>query len=117
MRRSVVLELVRSTIDSVLDAVPLFADEGSHHARRVDWSTRENLRGPQDGETTLVVCADGFEPEGDDCDALVLVEAYKAGWKRFIVYGLKGQRFHGCGFGPDTGRLHQPANNFDSGDP
>jgi glutamate synthase domain-containing protein 3 len=31
-----------------------------------------------------------------------MVKAYELGWKRFIVYGLRGHRFIGCGFGPDT---------------
>jgi glutamate synthase domain-containing protein 3 len=30
-------------------------------------------------------------------------EAFFRGWRRFIVFGLRGQRFHGCGFGPDSG--------------
>jgi glutamate synthase domain-containing protein 3 len=30
------------------------------------------------------------------------VSAYELGWKKFIIYGLKGQRFTGCGFGPET---------------
>jgi glutamate synthase domain-containing protein 3 len=29
-----------------------------------------------------------------------MTEAYFRGWRRFIVFGLRGQRFHGCGFGP-----------------
>jgi formylmethanofuran dehydrogenase subunit C len=32
-----------------------------------------------------------------------MAEAFFRGWRRFIVFGLKGQRFHGCGFGPDSG--------------
>jgi glutamate synthase domain-containing protein 3 len=31
-----------------------------------------------------------------------LVKAYQLGWKRFIVHGLVGQRFQGCGFGSET---------------
>jgi glutamate synthase domain-containing protein 3 len=31
-----------------------------------------------------------------------LVSAYEKKWKRFIIYGLKGQRFHGCGLGAET---------------
>ena len=27
------------------------------------------------------------------------------GWRRFIVYNLSGQRFHGCGFGPDSEKI------------
>ena len=29
-------------------------------------------------------------------------QAYQTGWKRFIVYRLRGQRFHGVGLGPAT---------------
>jgi glutamate synthase domain-containing protein 3 len=32
-----------------------------------------------------------------------MAEAFFRGWRRFIVFGLRGQRFHGCGFGPDSG--------------
>ena len=31
-----------------------------------------------------------------------MYKAYKLGWKRFIVYKYRGQRFTGCGFGPAT---------------
>jgi len=31
---------------------------------------------PQENETTLVIDAALFPPEGDDCDAALLVEAY-----------------------------------------
>jgi glutamate synthase domain-containing protein 3 len=33
---------------------------------------------------------------------VLAVKAHELGWQRFIVYGLKGQRFHGCGFGPKS---------------
>jgi glutamate synthase domain-containing protein 3 len=32
-----------------------------------------------------------------------MAEAYHRGWRRFIIFGLRGQRFHGCGFGPSSG--------------
>ena len=43
-----------------------------------------------------------FPPEGDDCDARLIVAAYQLGWKRFIAYGYKGQRFTGCGLSQDS---------------
>ncbi len=43
-----------------------------------------------------------FEPEGDLCDAVLIVAAYKLGWRKFIVYKYRGQRFTGCGFGAAT---------------
>jgi glutamate synthase domain-containing protein 3 len=68
----------------------------------VDWSTRHLLAGPQGVEDTLVIHAREFPPEGDDCDARLICEAYFRGWNRFIVYGCKGQRFTGNGLGPNT---------------
>jgi glutamate synthase domain-containing protein 3 len=68
----------------------------------VDFSTRDQLAAPQREEGTLVVYSRDFPPEGDECDALLMAQAFRLGWKRFIVYGLKGQRFTGCSFGPAT---------------
>jgi glutamate synthase domain-containing protein 3 len=45
----------------------------------------------------LVLDAAGFPPEGNDCDAWLVGEAYRLGWRRFIGYNYKGQRFLGCG--------------------
>ena len=50
-----------------------------------DGETRDLLRGPEAGEKVLVVYAREFEPEGDDCDARLLCEAYFKGWKQFII--------------------------------
>jgi len=46
-----------------------------------------------------VICARGFQAEGEDCDSRVLVRGYRQGWRSFIVYGLAGQRFTACGLG------------------
>jgi len=105
MRRSVVLHLVRSSLDGIFDSMPPVAARGSSRYARIDWDSRDDLRVPEAGEEVLVVCARGFPPEGDDCDARLGVRAFELGWRRIIVYGLQGQRFHGCGFGPRTAGL------------
>ncbi len=102
MKASMVLEIVHGTIHKILDRLPAIGSGPAGRCKRIDWSSREQLVGPTTAETTLVIFARDFPPEGPDCDALLAVAAYKAGWRRFIVYGLKGQRFHGCGFGPKT---------------
>jgi glutamate synthase domain-containing protein 1/glutamate synthase domain-containing protein 3 len=71
--------------------------------RFIDWETRGFFRGPDYDEKVLVIDASLFPPEGDDCDSRLMAEAFFRGWRRFIVFGLRGQRFHGCGFGPETG--------------
>ena len=99
LKRSVLVRQIRETMDALLDAVPSVRANGSSSARRVDWQTRDSLRAPGTGERTLVICARGFQPEGEDCDSRVLVGGYRLGWRNFIVYGLGGQRFTGCGLG------------------
>jgi glutamate synthase domain-containing protein 1/glutamate synthase domain-containing protein 3 len=108
MKRSAVLQIVRKAINNVLDGVPPIAQDGPGRPasrvprRRIELSTRDDLRPPRAGETTLVIFAEGFPPEGDQCDARLAVRAYQLGWRRLIVYGLRGQRFTGCGLGPKT---------------
>ena len=101
LRRSAMLQVLRESLNAVFDSIPLLKDGPGRYAR-IDWETRGVLRPPQGDEETLVIYARSFPPEGDDCDARLLAEAYDLGWKKFIVYGLCGQRFHGCGLGPDT---------------
>jgi glutamate synthase domain-containing protein 3 len=70
--------------------------------RLIDFLTRDKLRGPRENETTLVIDSAGFPPEGADCDAALLVDAYMKGWRHFISFNCIGQRYVGCGLGPET---------------
>ena len=49
-----------------------------------------------------MIDAAGFPAEGDDCDAALLVDAFMLGWRRFICFNCIGQRYTGCGLGPET---------------
>jgi len=99
-RRSSVLEILRAGLDRIFDEVPPLAAGAPSAMRRVDLATRGALRAPLTGETALVVDATGFEPEGEACDARLEEEAHRLGWRRFIVYRLRGQRFTACALGP-----------------
>jgi len=101
-KRSVVLQIIRRTIDSILKSVPSITDNSATHIRHIDWDTRDKIKAPKATETTLVICTSNFPSEGQECDARLMVQAYELGWKRFIVYGLRGHRFTGCGFGSNT---------------
>jgi glutamate synthase domain-containing protein 1/glutamate synthase domain-containing protein 3 len=101
-RRATVVWVVEKMLEALFDTAPLFGEPASRFWRRVNWETRERLVAPRAGEEVLAIDAQDFPPEGDDCDAVLLRKAYQAGWKRFIVYRLRGQRFHGAGLGPDT---------------
>jgi len=107
-RRSIV-QMVSKTLEAIfrnfpsLDQnAPGFPDQKSGY-RLIDWETRQFFRGPSYEEKVLIIDASLFPPEGDWCDSRLMAEAFFRGWRRFIVFGLRGQRFHGCGFGPDSG--------------
>ena len=108
-RRSSVLRVVDESLAALFESAVPFGNPNSLSAagrstpyRRIDWDTRGWLASPAPGEETLVVNVEGFPPEGADCDALLVRRAYEMGWRRFICYGYRGQRFAGCGLGPDS---------------
>ncbi|MDI6773890.1 MAG: glutamate synthase [Verrucomicrobiota bacterium] len=102
LRRSAVIEIARRGIDALLDGAPAIGAKGRSSVRRIEWRARNSLRAPKAGETTLIINAEAFPAEGDDCDARLAVRAYRLGWKHLIVYRLRGQRFTGCGLGPGS---------------
>ena len=98
-----ILQLVHQRVEYLLRGVaPLAAGRNGSTHRFVDWESRDSLREPYGSEEVLVIDASLFPPEGDQCDSRLMVNAYHLGWQRFIVFGLRGQRFHGCGFGANT---------------
>ncbi len=101
-RRATVIWVVDKCLEELFDTAPLFGEPASRFWRRVNWDSHKSLAAPRAGEELLLIDAQGFPPEGDDCDAVLLRKAYQSGWKRFIVYRLRGQRFHGAGLGPET---------------
>ena len=102
-KRRSILQILSRTLDTIFRNFPtLENDSGKGSYRLIDWESRQFFRGPSYQEKVLVIDASLFPPEGDNCDSRLMAEAFLRGWRRFIVFGLKGQRFHGCGLGPDT---------------
>ena len=99
-----IIHIVRSELDRLFKGLPKLdlniAGETAY--RLVDYPTRGALRAPSGSKRTLVIDASGFAAEGEDCDAALLRNAYMKGWRKFITFGCRGQRFIGCGLGPDT---------------
>lgn len=102
-KRAWVLHIVRDSLTGLFDSVPRLSPETSDSLyARIDWSRRKSIRVPQGKEKILVINAEKFPPEGDDCDARLIVKAFQLGWKQFIVYGYKGQRFCASGLAQNT---------------
>ena len=102
IKRSSVQHVLKINLDEILSATPMITEKTMSQFSRIDFNTRGILRAPQQNNQILVIDAEHFEPEGDNCDAVTIVNAYKLGWRRFIIYKYRGQRFTGCGCGPAT---------------
>jgi len=103
-KRRSILQMVNQTLETIFRHFPSLMIEDEKGAYRlVDWESRRFFRGPVYNEKVMIIDGSFFPPEGDNCDSRLMSEAYFRGWRRFIVFGLKGQRFHGCGFGTDSG--------------
>jgi len=104
-KRSSVLTILRQGLQRIFEAQPLCDQPAQRWHCRVTWDTRAKLRGPQRDETTLLIDARGFSPEGADCDAALAKQAYELGWRHLVHYNTRGTRFHAVGFGPATDGL------------
>jgi glutamate synthase domain-containing protein 1 len=102
IKRSSLQHVLKIALDEIFDAMPMITETSQSLFSRINYANRDQLRTPKNNEKVLIVDAEQFEPEGDNCDAVMIVKAFKLGWKRFIVYKYRGQRFTGCGFGPAT---------------
>lgn len=104
-KRSHIFHLLRSELSRLFQSSPRLdqdKDVPDNSYRLIDFDSRVALRAPKQNETTLVINAFGFPPEGDQSDASLLMDAYMKGWRRFITFGCVGQRYIGNGLGPET---------------
>jgi len=104
-KRSSVQTILRNGLEKIFEAQPTCDQPPSGTHLRVAWETREKLRGPEADEKTLLINAQGFSPEGENCDAVISRKAYELGWRHHVHYNSRGTRFHAVGFGPDTDGL------------
>jgi glutamate synthase domain-containing protein 1/glutamate synthase domain-containing protein 3 len=101
-KRSAVLSILRRFLTEIFSGTPTLDQRIHGIYGYIDWASRSGLRPPAADETILVLNAKEFPPEGEDCDARLICEAYQLGWKRFICFGYRGQRFTGCGLSSDS---------------
>jgi len=102
-RRRSILQQITSALNSIFREIPVINDENSETIfRRIDFKTRPSLRGPKRSEQVLAVDAGLFQSEGEYAFSRIVSDAYALGWRQYICFGQRGQRFLGCGLGPDT---------------
>jgi len=102
-KRGSILQLLDEALGETFSSIPIL--NGVSLCSRLDWQNRKQLRPPSSSDQRLVIDGLDFPVEGDDSVARFAVEAYQHGWKRLVLYNLRGHRFIGNGLGPRTNDL------------
>ncbi len=102
-KTSHIIYIIRDALYMLFRSTPGLREEDTQSTPRlINYDTRDTLRPPRQNEKMLIIDASLFPPEGSNCDAALLVDAYMKGWRHFICFDCRGQRFIGCGLGPET---------------
>ncbi|MCP8321143.1 MAG: glutamate synthase [archaeon] len=99
-RRSLILTEIQQELNEIFSSTPRIGSNSNYQF--VDWQNRHLLQSPQHSNQILIIDMEDFPPEGLDSASRILLTAYNVGWKKIIAYGLRGQRFLGCGLGPKS---------------
>lgn len=102
-KRNYVLYILREGLRKIFNNLPkLDSKEKVGEYRLIDYSTKDFLQPPDSNESTLVIDAKEFPAEGDHSTGALLMDGYLKGWRHFICFNCIGQRFIGCGLGPQS---------------
>jgi hypothetical protein len=63
----------------------------------IDWENRSILSSPQNRQKYLVINCREFPSIGPESISRFVVAAHELGWKKFITFGWRGQKFRWCG--------------------
>jgi hypothetical protein len=97
MKRSALLSLADAGLAAVVDGVRREPSPG--HVWAGGGAPLPKVRDP---EVVVVLDARGFPSEGESSLSRAVVDLYRRGARRFLVANSRGQRFIGCGLGPDS---------------
>ena len=97
MRRSSLLDLLHKSLNEIVQTIAK-----TPSALYTFLSYNGIYPKPASENQTLIIDAIGFPPEGDQSLALVIVQMYKMGFKKFMIVNCCGQRFIANGLGPNS---------------
>ncbi|MGD8537917.1 MAG: glutamate synthase [Candidatus Aminicenantes bacterium] len=103
-QRAFHLAAVENAIHAILDSVPTPAATEEGGMIRLDaliaWESA--LPHPKNPSDTIVIDAGKFPNDGPEAASRAIAESHANGWRNFILYRCRGDRFIGCGLGPNT---------------
>ena len=100
MKRSYLLALLDRSFAQVVDCIRDIP------SRRYIWAGSGcPLPECREAGVTVALDARGYAAEGNESLSRAIVELYRRGFRRLIVANTRGQRFIGCGLGPESDSL------------
>jgi glutamate synthase domain-containing protein 1/glutamate synthase domain-containing protein 3 len=103
-RRTFQIAAIEQSIQTILDSVPAPGETNNKGMIRLDGSSAWDypIPGPSPSTNTMVIDAGHFPNDGPKAVSRVISSTLTKGWRNFIVYRCRGDRFIGCGLGPHT---------------
>jgi glutamate synthase domain-containing protein 1 len=102
VRRSRLTEKALESINAILRSMPRVGAGSPSAAALVDWKDHELVKASSAPGSKLFVDCRDFPMEGEEGPSFVIRKAHELGWRHVIMFDAHGQRFFGCGLGPDT---------------
>ena len=98
------LSAISQSIQSLLNSIPISSTKMKIGMLRLTASQawEQIVPSPNKSSDTLVIDAFKFPNEGPEAVSRIIAETHKKGWRNFIVYRCRGDRFIGCGLGSKT---------------
>jgi glutamate synthase domain-containing protein 1/glutamate synthase domain-containing protein 3 len=103
-RRTFQLAAIDQSIQVLLDSIPAPGKGNGTDMLRIDadGAWQKTVPVPDRAESTLVIDAGKFPNDGPRAVSRTIALTHARGWKNFVVYRCRGDRFIGCGLGPKT---------------
>jgi glutamate synthase domain-containing protein 1/glutamate synthase domain-containing protein 3 len=103
-QRAFQLAAIEKSIHTILDSVPPPGGADENRMIRLDasFAWEKAIPTPENLTDTIVIDAGEFPNDGPEAASRVIAESHAIGWKNFILYRCRGDRFIGCGLGPNT---------------
>jgi glutamate synthase domain-containing protein 1/glutamate synthase domain-containing protein 3 len=103
-QRAFQLAAIEHSIHAILDSVPSPGKTDGNRMIRLDasFAWEKAIPTPKNSSNTIVIDAEKFPNDGPEAVSRVIAETHAKGWRNFIVYRCRGDRFIGCGLGPNT---------------
>jgi glutamate synthase domain-containing protein 1/glutamate synthase domain-containing protein 3 len=102
--RAFQLAAIERSIRAILDSLPKLGEASEKGMTRLDAASAwgKAFPVPSSPTDTLVIDAERFPNDGPEAVSRVIADSHAGGWRNYIVYRCRGDRFIGCGLGPDT---------------